>query len=281
MKGKEINVNKLIAIKNKVILDKPLIHCITNHISINDCANVVLSVYGKPIMAEHCKEVSDITASSNALAINLGNITDNRMKSIMISGKRAYEEKIPSIIDIVGVSCSKLRLDFAIDFINKCKPSIIKGNMSEIKAIYGLDIKSKGIDVNNVDITSDETLSDNIFIVKLLALKTNSTIVATGAIDIISDGKKTYIIKNGCEELSRVTGTGCMLNVLIATYLSSRDIINSAILGTAVMGICGELSKSDKGMAFFKIDLIDNISTIKDKDILEKIRISEVKQNEV
>ena len=65
MKGKEINVNKLIAIKNKVILDKPLIHCITNHISINDCANVVLSVYGKPIMAEHCKEVSDITASSD------------------------------------------------------------------------------------------------------------------------------------------------------------------------------------------------------------------------
>lgn len=277
MKEKVLDLNKLIYIKNKVISDKPLIHCITNHISINDCANVVLSAYGKPIMVEHYKEVSDITASSNALAINLGNITDDRMKSIMISGKRAYEEKIPSIIDIVGVSCSKLRLDFAIDFINKCKPSIIKGNMSEVKAIFGLDIKSKGIDVNDEDITSENTLSNNIFIVKNLALKTNSTIVATGAIDIISNGTETYIIKNGCEELSRVTGTGCMLNVLIATYLSSKDIINSAILGTVVMGISGELSKSAKGMASFKIDLLDNISTIKDKDILDKIKISVVK----
>ena len=277
MKEKEINLNKILAIRNKVILDKPLIHCITNHISINDCANIVLSVCGQPMMAEHYKEVSDITASSDALAVNLGNITDDRMKSIMISGKRAYEEKIPSIIDIVGVSCSKLRLDFAIDFIDKCKPSIIKGNMSEIKAIFGLDIKSKGIDVNDEDITKNETLSNNIFIVKSLALKTNSTVVATGAIDIISDGKKTYIIKNGCEELSRITGTGCMLNVLIATYLSSRDIINSAILGTVVMGICGELSKGAKGTASFKIDLLDNISTIKDEDILDKINISVVK----
>ena len=277
MKEKEIDLNKILAIRNKVILDKPLIHCITNHISINDCANIVLSVYGQPMMAEHYKEVSDITASSDALAVNLGNITDDRMKSIMISGKRAYEEKIPSIIDIVGVSCSKLRLDFAIDFIDKCKPSIIKGNMSEIKAVFGLDIKSKGIDVNDEDITKNETLSNNIFIVKSLALKTNSTVVSTGAIDIISDGKESYIIKNGCKELSRITGTGCMLNVLIATYLSSRDIINSAILGTVVIGISGELSKSTKGTASFKIDLIDNISTIKDEDILDKIKISVVK----
>ncbi|MGG7142547.1 hydroxyethylthiazole kinase [Clostridium nigeriense] len=260
-------------IKNKVMINNPLIHCITNHITINDCANVVLSAYGKPIMAEHYKEVSDITASSNALAINIGNITDGRMKSIMISGKTAYEKKIPSIIDIVGVSCSDLRLNFAIDFIDKCKPRVIKGNMSEIKAIFGLDTKSKGIDVNEEDITTYDTLKNNIYIVKELALKTNSTVVATGSIDIISDGNKTYTIENGCEELSRITGTGCMLNVLIATYISSKDIINSAILGTVIMGICGELSRDAKGTASFKIELLDNISTIKDEDILERIKI--------
>ncbi|MGG7213024.1 hydroxyethylthiazole kinase [Clostridium nigeriense] len=260
-------------IKNKVMINNPLIHCITNHITINDCANVVLSAYGKPIMAEHYKEVSDITASSNALAINIGNITDDRMKSIMISAKTAYEKKIPSIIDIVGVSCSDLRLNFAIDFIDKCKPRVIKGNMSEIKAIFGLNTKSKGIDVNEEDITTYDTLKNNIYIVKELALKTNSTVVATGAIDIISDGNKTYTIENGCEELSRITGTGCMLNVLIATYISSKDIINSAILGTVIMGICGELSRDAKGTASFKIELLDNISTIKDEDILERIKI--------
>lgn len=273
MKEKELVLQKLINIKNKVMLDRPLIHCITNHITINDCANVVLSAYGKPIMAEHCGEVSDITASAKALAINIGNITDNRMKSIMISGKTAYEKEIPSIIDIVGVSCSTLRLNFAIDFIDKCRPIIIKGNMSEIKAIFGLDTKSKGIDVNDEDITNKDTISNNIYIVKELALKTNSTVVATGAIDIISNGNETYIIENGCEELSRITGTGCMLNVLIATYISSKDIINSAILGTVVMGICGELAKGAEGTASFKIELLDNISTIKDEDILEKIKV--------
>lgn len=273
MKEKEILLNNIIEIKNKVMINNPLIHCITNHITINDCANVVLSAYGKPIMAEHYKEVSDITASSNALAINIGNITDDRMKSIMISGKTAYEKKIPSIIDIVGVSCSDLRLNFAIDFIDKCKPRVIKGNMSEIKAIFGLNTKSKGIDVNEEDITTYDTLKNNIYIVKELALKTNSTVVATGAIDIISDGNKTYTIENGCEELSRITGTGCMLNVLIATYISSKDIINSAILGTVIMGICGELSRDAKGTASFKIELLDNISTIKDEDILERIKI--------
>jgi hydroxyethylthiazole kinase len=273
MKEKELVLQKLINIKNKVMLDRPLIHCITNHITINDCANVVLSAYGKPIMAEHCGEVSDITASAKALAINIGNITDNRMKSIMISGNTAYEKEIPSIIDIVGVSCSTLRLNFAIDFIDKCRPSIIKGNMSEIKAIFGLDTKSDGIDVNDEDITNEDTISNNIYIVKEVALKTNSTVVATGAIDIISNGKETYIIENGCEDLSRITGTGCMLNVLIATYISSKDIINSAILGTVVMGICGELAKGAQGTASFKIELLDNISRIKDEDILEKIKV--------
>lgn len=270
---KEFVLNKLIDVKNKIISNKHLIHCITNHITINDCANVVLSVGGKPIMAEHHEEVADITASAKALAVNLGNITDNRMKSIIISGEMAYKKDIPSIIDIVGVSCSKLRLKFAIEFIDRCKPSVIKGNMSEIKAIFGLDIKSSGVDVNDEDITTEDTLSNNIEIVKSLAAKTKSVIVATGAIDIISDGDKSYLIENGCEELSRITGTGCMLNVLIATYLSSNDIINSAILGTIIMGISGELSKEAKGTASFKIELLDNISTIKDYDILERTRI--------
>lgn len=273
---KQYLINKLIELKNNIKIDKPLIHCITNHITINDCANVVLSIGGKPIMAEHNNECADITSSAKALAVNLGNISDNRMKSIMISGKTAYKKGIPSIIDIVGVSCSKLRLNFAIDFIDKYKPMVIKGNMSEIKAIFGLDTKSEGVDVNDEDATTKETINNNISIVRNLAIKTNSVIVATGAIDIISNGNETYIIKNGCEELSRITGTGCMLNVLIGTYISRNNIIDGAILGTVVMGISGELSKNAKGTASFKIELIDNISTIKDEDLVGKINIKRI-----
>ena len=109
MTNQILNINDLLAIKRKVKEEKPLIHCITNHISINDCANAVLAVGAKPIMAEHPAEVSEITASSKALAINLGNINDTRMKSILLSGKTAFENNIPAIIDIVGVACSSLR----------------------------------------------------------------------------------------------------------------------------------------------------------------------------
>ncbi len=277
---KKFALSKLIEIKNNVIQGKPLIHCITNHITINDCANVVLAVGGKPIMAEHCDEVFDITSSAKSLAVNLGNISDNRMKSIMISGIRAREEGIPSIIDIVGVSCSKLRLDFALEFIDRCKPSVIKGNMSEIKAIYGLNTRSKGIDVSDDDITTEDTIKNNIDIVRRLAIKTNSVVVATGAIDIISDGYEIYVIENGCEELSKITGTGCMLNVLISTFISNKDIINGAILGTVIMGISGELSKNARGTGSFKIELLDNISSIKSEDILENIKIRMVDKNE-
>lgn len=278
---KKFALNKLIEIKNDVIIDKPLIHCITNHITINDCANVVLAVGGKPIMAEHCDEVADITASAKALAVNLGNISDNRMKSIIISGIRANEENIPSIIDIVGVSCSKLRLGFALEFIEKCKPSVIKGNMSEIKSIYGLNTRSKGVDVSDEDVTNEDTIKNNIEIVRALAIKANSVVVATGAIDIVSDGDETYIIENGCEELSKITGTGCMLKVLIATCISSNDIINGSILGTVIMGISGELSRNARGTGSFKIELLDNISTIKVEDILENIKIRMVGKDEI
>lgn len=277
---KKFALSKLVEIKNSVLQDKPLIHCITNHITINDCANVVLAVGGKPIMAEHCDEVADITASAKALAVNLGNISDNRMKSIMISGVRANEEEMPSIIDIVGVSCSKLRLGFALEFIEKCKPSVIKGNMSEIKAIYGLNTRSKGVDVSDEDVTNGDTIKNNIDIVRALAIKTNSVVVATGAIDIVSDGDETYIIENGCEELSKITGTGCMLNVLIATCISSNDIINGAILGTIIMGISGEFSRNARGTGSFKIELLDNISTIKVEEILENIKIRMVGKDE-
>nr|WP_096902928.1 hydroxyethylthiazole kinase [Clostridium hominis] len=277
---KKFVLSKLIEIKNSVIQEKPLIHCITNHITINDCANVVLAVGGKPIMAEHCDEVSGITASAKSLAVNLGNISDNRMKSIMISGIRAREEGIPSIIDIVGVSCSKLRLGFALEFIDRCKPSVIKGNMSEIKAIYGLNTRSKGVDVSEEDVTTEDTIKNNIDIVRELAIKTNSVVVASGAIDIVSDGNETYIIENGCEELSKITGTGCMLNVLIATCISTKDIINGSILGTVIMGVSGEFSRNARGTGSFKIELLDNISTIKVEEILENIKIRMVGKDE-
>ena len=123
--------NKVWDILNQVKNKKPLIHCITNPISINQCANLILAVGAKPIMAEHPKEVSDITASSDALMLNIGNITEVRMESISISLKTAIEKGIPVLLDVVGIACSDLRREYVLKMLDFNVPTVIKGNYSE------------------------------------------------------------------------------------------------------------------------------------------------------
>lgn len=254
-----INLKELWKIKNQTKEDSPLIHCITNPISINGCANVVLALGGKPIMAEHPREVEQITEMSKALAVNLGNITDARIESIYLSGLTAQNHNIPHIIDLVGVGISPFRLEFAKEYIKNCKPDIIKGNMSEIKTILDLPSSPMGIDVGEDDKIEYNNLVKSINIGKDLALKTNSTVVISGQLDIITDGNNSYIVKNGVELLSSITGTGCMLNTLIASLMPYGNPLFAALVGTLILTISGELSKDARGSGSFMVDLIDNI----------------------
>ncbi len=246
---------------------KPLIHCITNPVSMNDCANVILALGAKPIMAEHPKEVADITRSSNALGINIGCITDLKMQAIMISGQTALESNIPSVIDCVGITCSKLRLDFALEYIKKAKPTIIKGNLSEIKTLCGLDTAYKGID-SNEHINYQNIDNDTKTAIKKLAMDTNATVVATGAHDFISDGQNLASLSNGSKYMSLVTGTGCMLNAVIATFMSaisdsSISAFDIAVTASLYLNTCGEIAADSYiGSGSYHIKLIDTISTL-------------------
>ena len=276
------NIERLL---NNIRKNEPLIHCITNPISINDCANAVLATGAKPIMAEYPQEVAHITSMASVLAVNLGNITDARMESIMISGRQAAKLNIPSIIDSVGVTCSDIRLKLAKEYIDICKPAVIKGNISEIKVLCGKKSDAPGIDVSSNDAFSESNQDKMMVtagIVKDLSISTGAVVVASGKIDTISDGKDVYFIKNGCDMMSRVTGTGCMLNVLIASYLSAaadeknNEISNlqAAIYAVAMFGIAGEhaAGKTDKslsGLGSFHMYLIDEISLM-GADIIEQ-----------
>lgn len=264
------NINNFDMYKEKLIETSPLIHCITNPISINDCANFVLALGGKPIMAEHPLEVEEITAKAKALALNIGNITDARMKSIKLSAKKATELNIPWVIDIVGVSCSKLRLNYVKELIDTLTPSIIKGNMSEIKAISFIESHSNGIDATKADATTKENIDDNILIAKNLANKYNTVVVASGKIDIVTDGNAVYTVENGCDTMSLVTGTGCVLNVLIGTMLSVAPPLNASVMATALLGVAGELSDNTKGTGSFKINLLDAVSLMSGEKMKEK-----------
>lgn len=267
-----MDLEQLCQIRGNVRILKPLVHSITNPISINQCANAVLAVGARPVMAEHPKEVKEITKTSNALMLNVGNITDARIKSIMISAKTARDRNIPCAIDAVGVACSELRRKFVLDVLKKYTPSVIKGNYSEIKSLLDLNYKATGVDCDNdLDIYGIENTLNK------LSQKYNVTVLATGKTDIVTNGKKMIYIKNGTEDLAKITGTGCMLGAILSSYLTVSDSLSAATSACVVLGICGELSKTDKGSGSFMVKLLDKLSTITDGEIKEYIRMEEKK----
>ena len=262
--------DKICDIQGKVKSYKPLIHCITNPISINQCANVILAIGGKPIMAEHPGEVCEITDTADALMLNTGNITDVRLESIALSAMKAKEKCIPFLLDVVGIACSKLRREFVLDLLKISVPSVIKGNYSEITALGNSEYFSPGVD--------SETFADESFIsetVKKLAQKYQTVILATGEVDIMSDGKRTVFVKNGTPELAFVTGTGCMLGALCTTFMVFASPMDAAISACCYFGISGELAKIEKGYGSYMVNLIDKISTLSREEI-QKYKMEEI-----
>lgn len=260
-------VERINKIRKSVKENSPLIHCITNPISINQCANAVLAVGGRPIMAEHPKEVKEITLTSKALLLNLGNITDSRMKSILISAEVAKENKIPFTVDLVGIACSELRYDFAKK-LTAYLPSVLKGNYSEINAIYNPEYRSLGVDAD-LSLDTNNVCKASVSV----ARKYNCTVIASGKTDIITDGKRVIYIKNGTYQLATVTGTGCILGALLSTYLSQGSAVDAAVTACAVLGICGELSETKNGSGSFMVNLMDKLSSL--TDVINHIKMEE------
>lgn len=240
----------------------PLIHCITNPISINQCANALLALGARPIMAEHPREVREITETASALMLNLGNITDARMESVKISSAAAAEKHIPAILDLVGISCSELRRSFALDIVTQHRPAVIKGNYSEIRAFYDLTYTCAGVDAD-----ASLAVLEIAKFASALAIKYGCVVLASGKTDIVTDKSHALLIKNGCEFLSRVTGTGCMLGAICAAFLSACPPLDAATCACAFLGVCGELAATEKRPGSFFVKLMDNIGTLNGEEI--------------
>ena len=270
------NLRKILSNRDLVREKSPLIHAITNPIAINMVANAILFQGAKAICAEHPDEMEDIVKISDSLSVNLGNITDSRIKSIELAVKFANKKNIPVIIDLVGVGASKLRYDFAKKLLENYKFSLIKGNGSEILAISGEASNAKGIDVGEKDKLWGENIEKFIKISKKLFQKYQTSVLITGKTDTSLDEDKYFLIENGCENLSKITATGCMLTSLISTFLSVCDPIEASILGLLILEISGEISENDRLYSFF-VNLMDNISIISDDEIFKRAKIREGK----
>ena len=253
----------------------PLVHNITNYVTVNDCANVVLACGASPVMADEPSEAAEIAAISQALVINIGTLNENTVKAMVTAGKKANELSVPVVLDPVGVGASKLRTNTARNLMREINFSVIRGNISEIKCLAQGTATTKGVDADENDAVDSENLDGAVGFAKKLSAETGAVIVITGAIDIAATADSAYIIKNGHPMMSRITGTGCMLTSLIGCFCgaNSGDCFGAATAAVCAMGLCGELAhdktvRDNGGTSSFRAHLIDAISRL-DGDTLE------------
>lgn len=258
----------------------PLVHSITNYVTVNDCANIILAVGGSPIMADSGIEVEEITSICNALVINIGTLNERSIDSMIKAGKKSIQIGNPTLLDPVGVGASKLRLETTLKLLQEIPFSVISGNASEIKTIYKESGKTKGVDANEEDKVEEENLDEMVKMCKDLSKRTGAIISLTGAIDIVASSEKANILYNGNSLMSKVTGTGCMLSAVIGAYCGGNkdDLFNAITLAVGHMGLAGEiafkkLKQVNGGTSSYKMFLIDAISQINYEILKEGVKI--------
>lgn len=252
---------------------KPLVQCITNFVTVNDCANIILASGGSPTMASHPLEVEEAVRNAQALVCNLGAI--EKVASMTLAGKEANRIGKPVILDPVGAGGTQLRREKVKRLLDEVHFTVIRGNASEIRYLAGQQTTSNGVDVSDMEEITEDNLSAAITMVTGLAAKLDTVIAISGKIDVISNSKETCVLRNGCATMARITGSGCMLTSLIGTFCGACE---HAFLATcaamATMGISGEIAEvkqlcNETGNATFRNDLIDAVFNLT-KEQLEK-----------
>lgn len=242
----------------------PLIHNITNYVTVNDVANVLLACGGSPIMADDEGEVEEITAVCGGLNINIGTLNSRTIPSMEKAGKMANRLGHPVVLDPVGAGASALRTKTALDLLEKVKFTVIRGNISEIKTLAAGSGNTRGVDADVADAVTEENLDEAVAFVKGLASRTGAIIAVTGAIDLVADRDRCYVIRNGRPEMGKITGTGCQLSAVMVAYVTANpdNRLEAAAAAVCLMGVAGE-------NAFLRMEPGDGNSTYRNRIIDE------------
>ena len=284
MTNKEKLLNNIDKNLNTLQEKNPLTHCITNFVTVNDCANAVLAIGGSPFMAEDAKELKEVVTIADVLVINIGKLSHEQIESMHISSKTANETNTPIVLDPVGVGVTQLRNETTLDLINNYDIAAIRGNISEIKAIAKLiglideNNAAKGVDVNIDDIITEDNLKANGELIAKTAEKLNTTILASGPIDILSDGKTTIAIDNGDDMMPRITGSGCMLSSIVGSCVGAINPLEGSLLAILAMNLAGEKARAkveerEEGTGSFRAYLIDYLYRTNSESLINESNI--------
>jgi len=226
-------------------------------------------------MSDEPDDVSDITSICGGLNINIGTLNKNSIKSMFIAGKKANELGHVVLLDPVGAGASALRTKTAVELMEKVRFDVIRGNVSEIKTLALGSGTTKGVDADAADVVTEDNLADMIAFTKNFALKTGCIIAVTGAIDLVADAEKCFVIRNGCAEMSRITGTGCQLSALTVAFAVANpgSKIEATAAAVCMMGLAGEIGYANMqpcdGNSTYRNRIIDAIYNM-DTNTIEK-----------
>lgn len=222
----------------------PLIHNITNYVTVNDCANILLACGASPIMSDDVDEVEEITTICGGLNINIGTLNQRTIPSMILAGRKANELGHPVVLDPVGAGASTLRTKTANELLEQIHFTVIRGNISEIKTLALGSGTTKGVDADVADQVTRENLPKAVAFAKEFSARTRAVVAITGAIDIVADQDKAYCIYNGHPMMSSITGTGCQLSSMTAAYVTAnpQNPLEATAAAVCTMGICGEIA---------------------------------------
>jgi hydroxyethylthiazole kinase len=236
--------------------NNPLTHCMTNIVVTGFTANVLLAIGASPAMVIAIEEVEDFARIAGALLINVGTVTGPDSLAMMKAARAANESGTPWVLDPVAAGALKFRTNVVAELL-KFRPSVIKGNASEILAVAGADGGAKGVDST---LGSDEAIRH----AQELSIITGSVVVITGAVDYITDGKSVISVPGGHPIMTKVTGTGCALGALIAAFTTVAPTpLRAATSGCAIFAAAGErAAQESQGPGSFAVNFLNQLALI-------------------
>ncbi|MGK9431050.1 hydroxyethylthiazole kinase [Bacillus atrophaeus] len=253
----------------------PLVHSITNNVVTNFTANGLLALGASPVMAYAKEEAADMAKIAGALVLNIGTLSKESVEAMILAGKSANEHGVPVILDPVGAGATPFRTKSARDIISEVRLSAIRGNAAEIANTVGVENwMIKGVDAG-------ESGGDTIELAKTAAQELNAVIAITGEIDTIADTSNVYTVRNGHRLLTKVTGAGCLLTSIIGAFCAvEKDTLKATVSAIASYGAAAELAArhtSHQGPGSFQIELLNQLYSLSEKEIIELASIERVK----
>ena len=248
---------------------KPLIHSITNLVVMNETANAILCLGALPIMSHAVEEVEEMAEIAGALVLNIGTLTPRWVEAMALAGKRANDLGVPVILDPVGAGASKLRTESGKYLLDEVNVSIVRGNSAEIAVLAGLDAEVRGVESISTEKPSAE-------IARNFAESYGTVAAVTGAVDVVDDGNRRARISNGHVMLSRVVGTGCISDVIAASFAAVQpDPFTAAIGGLTALGIAGEMAADAAGEkpGTFHVELYNSLYALTPEIIEARARV--------